>query len=59
MKPSDLAGAWACARCHAVIDVREGDCDRDYRRLAHAEGVMRTLDAISKLGEFVVRKEEF
>lgn len=51
-KPIDLIGAWACHRCHEIIDRRAGvnDFDHDYIRLAHAEAVLRTLDALSKGG---------
>lgn len=47
-KPVDLAGAWACQPCHDAADGRrrlEG-WTRDDIRLAHAEGVMRTLHAL-------------
>ena len=52
MKPIDLLGAWACSQCHDYIDGRKSRYDQTYTelRLAHAEGVMRTLDALVKLG---------
>ena len=46
MKPSDAAfGAWACDSCHSLVDGRRkliGWNGVDLR-LAHAEGVMRTI----------------
>ena len=42
--PSDLLGAWACSACHDAIDRRShADLDRDYVRLAHFEGMARTI----------------
>lgn len=50
-KPSDLQGAWACSACHDVIDGRVRiAADRDMLRLYHAEGVMRTIDALVSEG---------
>lgn len=46
MKPPDLCAAWACDRCHACCDGRAPTPDgytRDQVRLAHAEGVLRTI----------------
>ena len=50
IKPDNLAfGAWACAQCHDAVDGRTStDLDRDFLRLAHAEGVMRTIAALRK-----------
>lgn len=44
LKPPDVCGAFACARCHAAVDgVRRIDgYNRDQIRLAHAEGCLRT-----------------
>jgi len=44
-KPADFLTAHACFHCHNVIDGREflHDHSRDKVRLAHAEGVLRTL----------------
>ncbi len=43
MKAPDLVGAWACSACHDAADRRANlDLERDYVRLAHAEGVFRT-----------------
>lgn len=50
LKPHDLLGAWACARCHDAIDRRTRAYGRDFVRLAHAEGVLRTLDALQRAG---------
>ena len=45
LKPPDSMAAYACFRCHAIVDGRlprpEG-YSFDAVRLAHAEGVMRT-----------------
>ena len=44
MKPDDALGAWSCSSCHDAIDRRSHmGLERDYVRLAHLEGVMRTL----------------
>lgn len=51
MKSPDLAAAWACSACHDAIDRRaHTDLDRDYVRLAHLEGVVRTQAELMKLG---------
>jgi len=44
MKPPDVLGAWACAKCHAAVDgVRSIDgYTRTEIRLAHAEACLRT-----------------
>jgi hypothetical protein len=44
MKADDLLGAWACSACHDAVDRRSHtDLDRDYVRLAHLEGMVRTI----------------
>lgn len=44
LKPPDLLGAWCCFSCHEIIDGRRNvDLSREEIRLAHAEGVLRTL----------------
>lgn len=44
IKADDLLGAWACSACHDAIDRRSHtDLDRDYVRLAHLEGMARTI----------------
>lgn len=48
MKPPDLLGAWCCSSCHDAVDGRR---PHDDSRLAFAEGVMRTLYQLIKLGE--------
>ena len=51
MKPHSLIGSWACHSCHDAIDRRRfTDLDRDFVRLAHAEGVMRTIAQLIKEG---------
>lgn len=53
MKPDDLAcGAWCCASCHDKIDGRSnvGVYSRQEVRLAHAEGVIRTVAKLRELG---------
>ena len=47
IKPNDYAIAWGCARCHTYVDAHH-DTET---RLMHAEGVLRTLDKLVKLGE--------
>ena len=49
LKASDLIGAWACSACHDAIDRRaHTDLDRDYVRLAHLEGMVRTINQLIK-----------
>jgi len=51
MKADDLLGAWACRSCHDAIDRRSHtDLDRDYVRLAHLEGIARTITILRKEG---------
>lgn len=51
MKAPDILGAWACSDCHDAIDRRAHlDLDRDFVRLAHFEGVARTVAKLHKLG---------
>lgn len=53
MKPDDLLGAWACSRCHDVVDGREPrpiEFSREDIRLMHAEGILRTLVVLKKQG---------
>lgn len=53
IKPNNLQGAWCCDYCHGVCDGRikapEGMTREDIR-LAHAEGVMRTIDILVREG---------
>jgi hypothetical protein len=46
-KSPDVCGAWACAPCHAYVDLHHDD----EARLAHLEGVIRTLDALVREGD--------
>lgn len=49
LKADDLLGAWACSACHDAIDRRaHTDLDRDYVRLAHLEGMARTIAQLRK-----------
>jgi hypothetical protein len=49
MKAPDEIGAWSCSDCHDAIDRRtHTDLDRDYVRLAHYEGILRTIVARGK-----------
>lgn len=57
VKPPDIMGAWCCSACHDAVDGRavirglsQELIARDEIRLAHAEGVMRTLAALVKMG---------
>ena len=44
LKADDLLGAWACSACHDAIDRRSHtELERDYVRLAHLEGMVRTI----------------
>ena len=49
LKADDLLGAWACSSCHDAVDRRSNtDLDRDYVRLAHLEGMDRTIAQLRK-----------
>lgn len=51
IKANDLLGAWCCSACHDAIDRRSNmDLDRDYVRLAHLEGMVRTIAQLKKEG---------
>ena len=51
IKANDILGAWACSACHDAIDRRSHtDLDRDYVRLAHLEGMARTINELCKEG---------
>jgi hypothetical protein len=51
LKADDLLGAWACSACHDAVDRRfRTDLDRDYVRLAHLEGMVRTIAQLRKEG---------
>ena len=52
LKADDLLGSWACSSCHDTIDRRANtDLDRDFVRLAHLEGVMRTITVLRREGK--------
>lgn len=54
-KVFDIIAAWACSACHDACDRRtHTELDRDYVRLAHLEGVVRTLYQLVKLGRIKV-----
>lgn len=47
MKAPDALGAWCCSSCHDAVDRRaHTELDRDYVRLAHYEGMLRTQAAL-------------
>lgn len=48
-KPPDECGAWACSSCHDVVDGRHYIAPPIAKQY-HAEGVMRTLNELHKLG---------
>ena len=49
IKADDLLGAWACSSCHDAIDRRSHmGLDRDHVRLAHLEGMARTIAQLRK-----------
>ena len=51
IKPPDFMGAYACSACHDAVDGRiKTDLSEEELRLAHAEGVMRTLVILEKKG---------
>ena len=51
MKSPDVLGAWACSACHDTIDRRaHTDLDRDYVRLLHLEGMVRTIAQLNREG---------
>lgn len=45
-KPENLIGAHSCSACHDAVDRRDRTLEKDYVRLAHAEGVLRTIDLV-------------
>lgn len=52
MKSPDLIAAWGCFECHSAVDRRTHmDLDFDFVRLAHAEGVFRTLAKLIEEGK--------
>lgn len=56
IKSPDVLGSWACSACHDAIDRRSNmDLERDYVRLAHLEGVMRTQAELLSQGLLTVK----
>lgn len=51
LKADDLLGAWACSACHTAIDGHtKTDMTREELRLAHLEGMARTIAVLRKEG---------
>ena len=51
MKSPDLIGGWACSKCHDEVDRRTRLIENtETVRLAHAEGVLRTIAELEKMG---------
>ena len=51
MKSPDLIGAWSCSSCHDRIDGRiKTNLDFETIRIAHLEGMVRTINELYKLG---------
>ena len=52
MKSPDLIGAWACSACHDELDgrTRKSGMTRDELRLAHYDGMARTIMQLHKEG---------
>ena len=52
IKPPDVMGAWACMKCHGLCDSRThlANLTRSEVKLAHAEGCLRTVAALQKMG---------
>lgn len=51
IKPPDYLGAFCCSRCHDVVDGRvDVGMTQEERDLALAEGVMRTMVILEKMG---------
>ena len=42
-KPDEWQGSWSCSACHDECDRRTRTLETDFVRLAHAEGMVRTL----------------
>ena len=49
LKSDDVLGAWACSDCHDAIDRRNyAYLEHDFVRLAHLEGMVRTIAQLRK-----------
>ena len=58
MKSPDVIGSWCCSDCHDAVDRRSNtQLDRDFVRLAHAEGVMRTINQLVEEGHIKWTKD--
>jgi hypothetical protein len=55
IKKHDLHGAFACFRCHQVLDGAKSAFSRDYIELAHRQGVERTQQYWLEHGFIVVK----
>lgn len=54
IKPQSWLGAWGCMHCHSIVDGRDKikhGPSRDQIRLAHCEGILRTLLTLVHRGE--------
>lgn len=52
LKADDLLGAWACSSCHSLIDGHnKSNFTREELRLAHLEGMVRTIAQLRKEGK--------
>ena len=52
LKADDLLGAWACSACHSLIDGHnKSSFTREELRLAHLEGMVRTIAQLRKEGK--------
>jgi hypothetical protein len=50
LKPPDINGAWCCGNCHDECDRRTRKMPTDAVRIAHAEGVIRTMYELDHAG---------
>jgi hypothetical protein len=58
MKSPDIVGAWCCSDCHDAVDRRNNtQLDRDFVRLAHLEGVVRTINQLVEEGHIKWKKD--
>lgn len=58
VKPTDLWVAWGCRNCHDLVDERvRSDFSREYLKLAHLEGVLRTLNFLEEDGHLALSQK--
>lgn len=59
-KTNDLMVSWACFSCHQAVDgVKDIEgYDKEEIRLAHAEGVLRTIKCLYDTGYIRIGKRE-